>query len=131
MVAALLACGAAVGCYEERARPGPPRLSITLDQEEVNSPDTLTGRLRATDADGIDSLWLVVDTARFGIEGFLLDEVEGPFAVEIPGGRPSGVPIPLTLEARDALGWVSTLDTFVQVAFPLSGGRLGRGGTTP
>jgi hypothetical protein len=109
----------AAACYEERDRPGPPLLSITLDQTEVDSPDTLTGRLRATDVDGIDSLWLVVDTTRFGIEGFLVDEIEGPFAVEIPAGRSPGEAIPLILEARDLLGYVSTLDTFVRVAFPL------------
>lgn len=108
-----------MACYEERGRPGPPRLSITLDQVEVDSPDTLTGRLRATDADGIDSLWLVVDTTRVGIEGFLVDDIEGPFAVEIPAGRFGGEHIPLILEARDLLGYVSSLDTFVRVAFPL------------
>ena len=109
----------AAACYEERDRPGPPRLSITLDQEEVDSPDTLTGRFRATDVDGIDSLWLVVDTTRYGAEGFLADELEGPFQVEIPAGRFAGEEIPLILEARDVLGYVSTLDTFVRVAFPL------------
>ena len=91
---------------------------MTLDREEVESPDTLTGRLRAADADGIDSLWLVVDTTRVGIEGFLLEEIEGPFAVAIPAGRAAGGTIPLTLEARDLLGYVSTLDTFVRVVFP-------------
>ena len=85
----------------------------------MTSPDTLTGRLRATDADGIDSLWLMVDTARIGIEGFLVEEIEGPFEVEIPPGRAPGQAIPLVLEARDVLGYVSTLDTFVRVAFPL------------
>lgn len=61
----------------------------------------------------------MVDTARVGIEAFLLEDIEGPFEVEIPGGRFAGEAIPLTLEARDALGYVSTLDTFVRVAFPL------------
>lgn len=117
-MAALLVAGAAAACYEERARPGPPQLSITLDREEVASPDTLTGRWHATDVDGIDSVWLVVDTTRVGIEGFLLEDIEGPFTAVIPGGQSPGSAIPLTLEARDILGYVGTLDTFVRVAFP-------------
>lgn len=116
-LAALLLCGAA-GCYEERARPGPPQLSMTFDQAEVQSPDTLTGDVRVHDPDGIDSLWLVVDTVRNGYEGFLVETLEAPFAVEIPSGRSPGEAIPLILEARDILGYVSTLDTFVRVAFP-------------
>ena len=120
-----------MACYEEPARPGPPRLSITLGREEVLSPDTLSGRLRATDPDGIDSLWLVVDTMRFGIEGFLLDEVAGPFTIEIPDGRAAGSAIPIMLEARDALGLVATIDTFVRVAFPLQGRRFRRAAAEP
>jgi hypothetical protein len=92
---------------------------MTFDQAEVQSPDTLTGDVRVHDPDGIDSLWLVVDTTRFGIEGFLGDEIAGPFEVEIPAGRFAGEAIPLILEARDVLGYVSTLDTFVRIAFPL------------
>lgn len=61
----------------------------------------------------------MVDTTRYGAEGFLVDELEGPFQVEIPAGRFAGEEIPLILEARDVLGYVSTLDTFVRVAFPL------------
>lgn len=117
-VAALLMCGAAAACYEERGRPGPPQLTITLDREQVNSPDVLTGRVHANDRDGIDSLWLVVDTTRYGIDGFLVDDVEGPFTVDIPGGRAPGDLVPLILEARDALGYVGSLDTFVRIAFP-------------
>jgi hypothetical protein len=118
VVAVLLACGAGGGCYEERGRPGPPQLAITLDREAVNSPDVLTGRVHANDRDGIDSLWLVVDTTRYGIDGFLVDDVEGPFTVDIPGGRAPGDMVPLILEARDALGYVGSLDTFVRIAFP-------------
>ena len=104
---------------------------MTLDREVVNSPDTLRGQVRATDPDGIDSLWLVVDTARFGIEGFLLDEVAGPYTVEIPSGRAPGTTIPISLEARDALGLLGTLDTFVTVAFPPAGARFPGGPTRP
>lgn len=114
----LLGGAALAGCFEERARPGPPALSLTLNRTEVQSPDTLGGRLRATDPDGIDSLWLTVDSTRYGFEGFLLDDVEGPFLVPIPAGRPPGIPVSLRLESRDVLGFVATLDTFVRIAFP-------------
>ena len=119
-LAALLACAMAAGCYEERARPGPPRLSVVIDQPEVGSPDTLTGRVHATDPDGIDSLWLVADTLRTGVEAFLLEDLEVPFEVVIPSGRSPGEPFPLVFEARDVLGYRSTLDTFVRIAFPQS-----------
>lgn len=116
---ALLLCGTALaGCFEERVRPGPPQLAISFNRTEVQSPDTLGGRLRATDPDGIDSLWLVVDSLRFGFEGFLVDDIEGPFLVPIPSGRPPGIPVSIRLESRDALGFVATLDTFVRIAFP-------------
>lgn len=75
--------------------------------------------MHATDADGVDSLWLVVDSDRVGYEGGLLEDVDFPVTAIIPGGRFAGEAIPLTLEARDILGYVSTLDTFVRVAFPL------------
>lgn len=107
------------GCYEERARPGPPRLELTLNRVEVASPDTLGGRLRATDPDGVDSLWLVVDSVRYGFEGFLVEDVEGPFVVPIPAGRAPGTALPVRFEARDLLGFVATLDTFVRIAFPI------------
>lgn len=114
----LLAAGALTACYEERGRPGPPQLSVTLDQLEVESPDTLGGYVRASDPDGVDSLWLTVDTLRYGIEGFLLEDVEGRFVVPIGAGLSPGSPVPLRFEARDLLGFVATLDTFVKVAFP-------------
>ncbi len=120
---ALLVCGTALaGCFEERVRPGPPQLAISLNRTQVQSPDTLGGRIRATDSDGIDSLWLVVDSLRFGFEGFFLSDIEGPFLVPIPGGRPPGLPVSIRLESRDVLGFVATLDTFVRIAFPSSAG---------
>jgi hypothetical protein len=98
---------------------------------EVLSPDTLSGFLSATDPDGIDSLWLVVDTARYGIEGLFLEEVSGPFTVEIPDGKSAGTTIPISLEARDVMQFVATLDTFVRVAFPLGRGDARPGRTAP
>ena len=43
--AVLLCIGAAaaLACQTNRDRPGPPRLTLTLDQDSVRSPDTLTG----------------------------------------------------------------------------------------
>ena len=114
----LFAAVSVAGCYEERGRPGPPQLAITLNRLEVDSPDTLGGRVRAIDPDGVDSLWLVVDTVRYGFEGFLVNDVEGRFVVPIAPGLAPASPVSLRFEARDALGFVATLDTFVRVAFP-------------
>lgn len=115
---AVLAAAAATGCFDERARPGPPGLAITLNRTEVDSPDTLGGRLRASDPDGIDSLWLWVDSVRYGFEGFLVTDIEGPFLVDVPAGRAPGSTLPLRLESRDVLGFMASLDTFVTIAFP-------------
>jgi hypothetical protein len=93
-------------------------LSLTLDRTTVASPDSLTGQVRATDPDGIDSLWMFVDTTSYGVEGFFNTVVDGPFNLPVPGGLAGGTPLAVRVEARDILGFKSTLDTFVVIAFP-------------
>lgn len=105
----------APACFEERERPGPPRFLVTLDTVQVHSPDTLSGRVRVSDADGIDSLWLLVDSTRFGQDGFFRQTINAPFVTTIPAGRPVGSRVNLRFEARDVAGFVGGLDTFVTV----------------
>ena len=96
-------------------------VSITLDKDSVrsgtNPPDTLTGTIRAQDADGIDSVWLQLDDEPpIGKDGLLQTSFQSPFRVAIPAGFGSGARLPVTLEARDVTGFRSVLDTMVRVA---------------
>ena len=105
----------APACFEERDRPGPPAFAVTLDTTGVHSPDTLTGFVRVSDPDGIDSLWLLVDSIRFGQDGFFRDVINAPFVVDIPPSRPLGSRVNLRFEARDVAGFLSGVDTFVVI----------------
>jgi hypothetical protein len=114
-----VAVAAAVACQTDRDRPGPPRIGITFDQDSVTSPDTLTGSVRADDPDGIDSLWLSVDSATpLGADGLLQPSFQAPFRAEVPAGHVLGDRIPVSLVARDISGYVGGLDTFVTVKGP-------------
>jgi hypothetical protein len=105
-------------CLEERPRPAPPVLRITLDQVEVTSPDTFTGTVRAEDLDGIDSVWVTVDMERAGEDGLFRTVLVAPFRFVIPPGLPATSVLPVRFEARDIAGFSSTLDTIIRVVLP-------------
>lgn len=112
----LVAGVATSACQADRDRPGPPRLSITIDHDSVQSPDTLTGAFRAEDGDGIDSVWLSVDSAPpIAEDGRLEPTFLGSFRTAIRSGHPSGDHVSILLSARDLAGFVAGLDTFVVV----------------
>ena len=90
-------------------------MSIILNQPLVTSPDTLTGSVRAEDRDGIDSIWVSLDTERAGEDGFFETVVVATFRFTIPPGLPPTTVLPVRLEARDNAGFISTLDTLVTV----------------
>ena len=114
-----LTAGAALACQTNRDRPGPPRLSITLNEDSVGSPDTLTGSLRADDLDGIDSIWLTVDSAPpLAGDGLLEATFIATFRAGIRGGHVLGDHVTIRLTARDLSGYVGGLDTFVIVKGP-------------
>lgn len=112
MTAALLTGGA---CLDERPRPSPPVLGVTLDQTQVTSPDTLTGTVRAEDRDGIDSVWVTLDMQRAGEDGFFEPVVIATFRFLVPPGLPATTVLPVRLEARDIVGFRTVLDTLVTV----------------
>lgn len=119
---AVLAAGvalSALACQTDRDRPGPPRLTITLAQDSVQSPDTLTGTLRAEDVDGVDSVWLSVDSAPpLGADGLLDQTFLATFRADVPGGHVLGDRVSVQFTARDISGFVGVLDTFVVVKGP-------------
>jgi hypothetical protein len=90
-------------------------LSVVLDQTHVTSPDTLTGTVRAEDRDGIDSVWVTLDTERAGEDGFFEPLVIASFRFQIPAGLPATTVLPVRLEARDIAGFRTVLDTIVTV----------------
>ncbi len=116
----LAACGLglAAACLSERPRPAPPLLSLVLNSTTVRSAtpnDTLRGTVRVEDADGLDSIWMEVDTARAGADGLFETVYRSPFRFAIRSGLPPSTQIPVTLLARDVVGFRSQLDTFVTV----------------
>ncbi len=116
----LAACGLALAaaCLSERPRPAPPLFSIVFTSTTVHSTtpnDTLRGTVRVEDTDGLDSIWMEVDTARAGADGLFETVYQSPFRFAIRSGLPPTTQIPVTLEARDVVGFRSQLDTFVTV----------------
>lgn len=79
------------------------------------SPDTLSGSLRAEDPDGIDSVWVTLDTQKAGQDGSFDALVLANFRFGIPTGLSPGTVLPLRIEARDIAGFTSGLDTSVVV----------------
>jgi len=114
-----LAAAATLACQTNRDRPGPPRLTLTIDQDSVRSPDTVTGSLRADDVDGIDSIWLSVDSAPpLGADGLLEPTFIATFRTGIRGGHVLGDRVSVHFTGRDLSGYVGELDTFVVVKGP-------------
>jgi hypothetical protein len=108
---------AAAAC-EDRPRPAPPQLAIHFDHDSVNTPDTLTGTIRADDPDGIDSVWLAVDSTTDGRDGQFQPTFQAIFAFPIKSSHSLGQHVPVVLSARDVTGFTSTLDTFVVIKGP-------------
>jgi len=106
------------GCLGDRPRPAPPVLQITLDKDSVSSPDTLTGTVRAQDRDGIDSVWVTVDTLRVGDDGFFQETYQSRFRLPVRGGHVLGDHVLVRLQARDVAGFMGVLDTAVVVRGP-------------
>ena len=106
------------GCLGDRPRPAPPVLEITLDKDSVRSPDTLTGIVRAEDVDGIDSVWITVDTLRVGDDGFFEQTYQSRFRRPIRTGYVLGDRILVRLQARDVMGFTGVRDTVVIVRGP-------------
>jgi hypothetical protein len=106
-------------CLGERERPGPPRLSFTIDDTTVVSSrtDTIAGSVRAEDADGIDSVWVTAASQEQREDGGFSQVMSTRYRLVIPAGTQPGAQIPLSFRARDAAGFEAQRDTYV-VALP-------------
>lgn len=77
------------------------------------------GTFRAEDADGIDSVWLSVDSAPpIGGDGRLEPSFLASYRAAIRSGHLPGDHVAIVLSARDLSGFVGGLDTFVVVKGP-------------
>lgn len=120
LLVAACGLGLAAACLSERPRPAPPVLGIVLDSTTIHAGphDSVTGSVSATDPDGLDSVWLQVDTTRVGVDGLFETVFERPFRFGVRSGLTPSTQVPVVLEARDVVGFRSRLDTFVTVVAP-------------
>ena len=111
----------AASCIEERPRPGPPLITLTLNRTTVQSnnpptpPDTLSGTVRAEDTDGLDSVWVSVDSAVAGEDGGFDRVFSTTFRFLIGPGKTPGTILPVQIRARDIAGFQVARDTNVVV----------------
>lgn len=107
-------------CPGERARPGPPTISLEVREGgTVFSPDTLPVVVRATDPNGIETLTVrLLDEVREP-ETDLRREVIAVVQLAVPGGLPPGSEIEILAHATDLTGQTaSTRDTVTVIARP-------------
>jgi hypothetical protein len=93
-------------------------MTFSLDRDTVRSttpPDTLTATVRAEDPDGVDSVWVTVDSVAAGEDGSLDRVFTAQFRFPIGAGKSAGTHVPVQLRARDGAGFQATRDSFVVV----------------
>ena len=82
----------------------------------MNSPDTLTGAIKATSNLGIDSVWIYVGTKDTGrADGGFQFEFQAPLFFFIDSLIAKNTRVPVQLRARDIAGYEDVLDTFVVI----------------
>lgn len=105
------------GCLGERDRPGPPRLAFTIDDTTLSASrtDTIAGNVSATDPDGIDSVWVSVDSEVRGDDGGFNDSFIENYRFVLPAGGTPGTKVNMSFRARDVAGFQVQRDTYVVV----------------
>jgi hypothetical protein len=78
-------------------------------------PDTVAGTVRADDPDGLDSIWVSVDSVVAGEDGGFDRTVVTRFRFLIGAGKSASTHIPVQIRARDIAGFEVTRDTYVVV----------------
>ncbi len=107
----------AAACLGERDRPGPPQLTLTIDDTTVVSSraDTVTGIVTAQDADGIDSVWVTVGAEEHANDAGFSRTFSSRYRFILPSGQQSGTHIPMSFRARDVAAFETQKDTYVVV----------------
>lgn len=78
-------------------------------------PDTLSGTVSAVDADGLDSVWVSVDSVVSGEDAGFDRAFTTRFRFLIGGGKAASSQIPVEVRARDIAGFEVKRDTHVVV----------------
>lgn len=90
-------------------------LTLTLDADTVFSPDSVTGRVRAEDPDGIDSIWLTFEGETFAADGLLREVLDRAFVLAVDPGLSPGLRLAISLRGRDLAGYSHTIADTVRV----------------
>ena len=100
-----------------RDRPGPPAITFTIDDPLVSASrqDTVAGTVRAEDPDGIDSVWVMLQTVEKGENGGFDRIFSSRYRFLVGAGFTPGDHIPLVFRARDIAGFQVQRDTYVVV----------------
>ena len=107
-----------VACLAERDRPGPPLLIFTIDDStsiSASHTDTIAGTVGASDPDGLDSVWVILDSVENGEDGGFDRTFSSRWRFIVTAGRNEGAIVPLTFRARDIAGFEAQRDTYVVV----------------
>jgi len=75
----------------------------------------VSGTLRATDADGIDSVWVTVDSQLHAQDAGFSQTFNTSYRFIVSPGQAPGTHIPMSLRARDVAAFVTQRDTYVVV----------------
>ncbi len=71
--------------------------------------------MRASDPDGLDSVWVALDNVENGEDGGFDRSFSSRWRFVVTAGRPEGDRLTLTFRARDIAGFVAQRDTYVVV----------------
>jgi hypothetical protein len=91
-------------------------VSFTIDDPLVVSSrqDTVAGDIRVEDPDGIDSIWVTLESVERGDDGGFRQVFSSRYRFVVQGFDPAAQ-IPLTFRARDISGFEVQRDTYVVV----------------
>jgi hypothetical protein len=65
--------------------------------------------VRASDPDGIDSVWIATASGEQGADGLFARVFQAPFRLPVPAGLPVTSVVELRLRGRDLAGFADTL----------------------
>ncbi len=77
--------------------------------------DTVAGSVRVEDPDGVDSVWVTLETVEKGDNGGFNRVFDSRYSFVVGQGFTPGEQIPLTFRGRDISGFVVQRDTYVVV----------------
>jgi hypothetical protein len=75
----------------------------------------LTGTIRASDPDGIDSVWITMGSIEQGADGFFERDFQAPFQMPVGEGLLENASVEVRLRGRDLAGFSATVVDTVTV----------------